>query len=307
MFVHIHGHSYYSLLDGIWSTKSIVSKAKNLWMGAIWLTDYNAIYGTYEFYNLCKKSEINPILGIDINYTQNINDQILVDESYIVVIAKDYEWYKNLMKISTLASTIWLYEKPRIDSTIIKDNREWIIILLSSGNRSWLYNMFQKNAGDDKIIDQIRLLEDNIWPENIYIEIVAQDYKKEKTLEYTNKRAIELAKKLNKKLIINNDFHYVDKEDKEAFEVALCIKDGKQLSASDRRVILGDYHIQSEDEIVKAMIDNGFESEYIYDIIKNNDDLAKSINVSFPNSEYHFPTYAANDEISSLYNEFVTK
>ncbi len=304
MFTHLHWHSYYSLLESIWAPNNIIKQIKNLGMNAAPLTDYNAVYGIFEFYNLCQKNEIKPIIGIEVIFVQNIQNQKHPDNTYILLLAKNYIWYQNLVKISTAASTIWLFDKPRVDLGMLAEYSEWLICILTTRDKGRLYKMYKDYAQDKEIIDQIELIQD-IIPE-IYIELIVQDYEKEKWLSDCNARSINLAQKIQKKLIISSNFHYILADDKIAFEVALCIKDGLQITSPERRKVNWDFHIFSEKEIVDTMIKNSFESEYIYDIIKNNQQIADSIDIKFPESKwiYHFPNYQTSTDIDILYDEF---
>lgn len=284
----------------------MAKRVKELWMTSIAITDYNAIYGANEFYNICKKVELKPILGLEVIMVQNIQDQKAPENTYIVLLAKDYEWYQNLIKLSTASATIWLFERPRIDLSLLSEYSKWLVCLLSTWDKWRLYKMFGNYADDDKIMDQIKLMDNILWPENIYIEIVAQDYKKEKGLSDCNARANSLSQKTGKKLIVSNNFHYIKPDDKIAFEVALCIKDGLQITSPERRKVLGDYHIFSEEEIINTMKANWDSEEYIYSLIKNNEDLVDDINIKFPDTKwiYHFPIYQTPEDISELYKQF---
>ena len=237
---------------------------------------------------------------------QNTQDQKIPDNTYIVLLAQNYTWYQNLVKLSTAASTIWLFEKPRIDLWILSQFSEWIVCLLTTFDKGRLYKMFNNYADDDKIIDQIKLMENILWKDNIYIELLAQDYNRQKELSDCNARAISLATKLDKNLIVSSNFHYINQDDKMAFEVSVCIKDGLQITSADRRKVIWDYHIFSEEEIINTLKKNWFSEENITKLMQNNQDLCQKLEVEFPNTKwvYHFPMYQPPEHILESYKQF---
>src|SRR5579872_778854 len=122
-FVHLHVHSHYSLLDGLGKVDQIVSKAVSLGAPAVALTDHGVMYGSIEFYNECKKAGIKPIIGVE----AYVAPRTLSDKSsgidtkpyHMVLLAKDFTGYKNLMKLTSIAHLQGYYYKPRIDRDLL--------------------------------------------------------------------------------------------------------------------------------------------------------------------------------------------
>ena len=109
-FVHLHNHSDYSLLDGAQKIKPMVQKAKALGMQSIALTDHGNLFGAMEFYSSCKKEGIKPIIGMEayiIGRGNRLNKEkvsgIENKVYHIVLLSKNIQGYKNLMKLSTLS------------------------------------------------------------------------------------------------------------------------------------------------------------------------------------------------------------
>ena len=122
-FVHIHNHSCYSLLDGACKLDAMVRRAKELEMPALALTDHGVMYGAIDFYKLCKKNGIKPLIGCEVYVAPRSRFEKQTgreDKSFhLVLLAKNLEGYHNLIK---LVSAGWLegfYYKPRVDEELL--------------------------------------------------------------------------------------------------------------------------------------------------------------------------------------------
>ena len=133
MFVHLHCHSHYSLLDGLPKIPQLVKKAKEFKMPALALTDHGAMYGAIEFYQACLKAGIKPIIGVEayIAPHSRFDKQAKVDTHpfHLVLLAKDKTGYQNLLKLTTFAHLEGFYYKPRIDWELLEKYHEGLIAL----------------------------------------------------------------------------------------------------------------------------------------------------------------------------------
>src|SRR5487761_1472864 len=115
-FVHLHNHSEYSLLDGLSKIKDMVQHVKDLGMTALAITDHGNMYGTIKFYIACKEAGIKPIIGCEIYMARRtrFDKEAGVDNDYnhLILLAKDFQGYKNLMKIISVAHLEGYYYKP---------------------------------------------------------------------------------------------------------------------------------------------------------------------------------------------------
>ena len=118
-FVHLHLHSQYSVLDGAIRIKDLVKKAKELGMPAVAVTDHGNMYASYELYQTCKEAGIKPIIGEEFYIAKNSRfDRKNSKEKgtyHIILLAKNNEGLKNLMKLSSIAYHEGYYYKPTID------------------------------------------------------------------------------------------------------------------------------------------------------------------------------------------------
>lgn len=309
MYIHLHWHSHYSLLEGIGQVPSIISKAKDLWYNAIWLTDYDGMYGIMEFITKSIKSDIKPIVGMEIQYTNQLTVLNNINQ-YIVLIAQNYTGYQNLMKLTTYASTVWLttnnpsnkYKKmPTVDLATLSKYSEWVIIVIW-WQKSYINSLLQHNEDEDKIIEQIKLFQE-IFKDNIYLELIAQDYQKEPRARQINDLMYKISNEENLLTIVSTNYHYINKDDKESFEVAMSIKDGRQITDSERRKISGDYYIASEDEVRQVLLSNWYKDNQIDILFATNQLVADSIDLQMPKVEWLFPNYQSPFNIQELYNQ----
>src|SRR3990167_9683960 len=118
-FVHLHVHSEYSLLDGLSKIPKLVTQAKIMGMTNLALTDHGYLYGAVKFYKECKKEAVNPIIGCEIYIAKRrfIDKEAGKDnENYhLTILACDFEGYRNLMKLVTVAHLEGFYYRPRVD------------------------------------------------------------------------------------------------------------------------------------------------------------------------------------------------
>ena len=133
-FVHLHVHSDYSLLDGLTQIKPLVKAAKAKGFKALALTDYGSMYGAIEFYQACLAQEVKPIIGFEAYVARrtrfDIDPEKDKDPHHLILLAENYDGYRNLMKLSSIGHLEGLYNgKPRIDKDILKQYSGNIIAL----------------------------------------------------------------------------------------------------------------------------------------------------------------------------------
>ncbi len=273
-------------------------------MDSIAITDIWWLYWAIEFYEIAKKNNIKPIIGVEISIVNNILKKDLNEKFYnITLIAQNYEWYENLLKLVSIWNLDWFNNFARIDIDLLKKYSNWII-----GFMWWIdsqiWQMIISKENQSKIIEYINMYKQIFWENNFLLEIIVQDYKKEKELKQINDKMIELSQQTNTKLIVNNNYHYINKEDKEAYEILLCIKDWKFINSPDIQKISWDYHIASEQEIIETLKNNWFEDLFISELIDNNYNIAKSIDLKIELGKILFPKYESSENIKKLYEEF---
>lgn len=302
-FTHLHGHSTFSFLEAIGKPGAIVNKAKELWMNAIAITDYNGMYGIVKFYQIAKDIGIKPIIGVEIGFVMDINSQIPDQHiGNIVILAKNKEGYQSLMELTSLANKEGTKGKPKIDLQTLQTFWRDIICIFGWWN-SRIGKMLALDEKESKMIEIIHLIQDGIGRENIYLEIIAQNYDETTESKKTNEFLLTLSEKEGIDCVVNNNYFYPSDSDKQAREVALAIKDGLKIYDEGRRKPKGRFHIMKEEEIREILENNGFEKKIINQLIENNERIADQINIEIDLNQALFPNYETPEDVKELYEK----
>jgi DNA polymerase-3 subunit alpha len=250
-FVHLHVHTQYSLLDGAIRLDDLLKKAKEFGMSAIAMTDHGNMFGAVNFYQQALKLGIKPLIGCELyvapksRFDKNSNH---AGESarHLLVLVKDMQGYKNLMKLTTAGYLEGFYYKPRIDKEILKQHHEGLIGL-SACLHGEIPGYLQR--GDRDAARQAALEYSAIFgPENFFLEIMANGLPEQ---DVVNEGLQELSRELSLPLAATNDCHYIRREDAEAHEVLLCIQTGKTLEDMDRmRLGTNQFYLRSPKEMI---------------------------------------------------------
>lgn len=250
MWVPLHVHSQYSILDATASIHDIAEKAAAYGMPAVALTDHGNLFGAIDFYKACKAVKVKPIIGCEFYVapeSRHINKKESRGKSafHLGLLAKNNKGYHNLCKLSSIGYLEGFYYHPRIDKEVLVKYSEGLICLsgcLSSRIASealygtlesleaeilWHLQLF----GEDFYIELQRhpMTQENIVAEGIdqesWLMQQYQDYISKQTK--VNHLLIEVARKHNIKIVATNDSHYIDREDWRAHEILLNIQSGE--------------------------------------------------------------------------------
>ena len=229
MFVHLHVHSEYSLLDGACGIKSLVQKAKDLGMPAIAITDHGNMHGYVEFYQECLKAGIKPIIGCEFYVASGSRFDRKTEKSdsgdtyggpaHLVLLAENMTGYHNLLKLSSLAFTEGFYYKPRIDDELIVQYNEGLIALSAClGGEIPRHIM----AGQyEKAVERAQWYQSIYGAQNYYLELQEHGIPAQKIV---NKGLAKISRATGIPLVATNDVHYIEKEDAEMHDLLLCIQ-----------------------------------------------------------------------------------
>jgi len=233
-YAHLHNHSKFSVLQATSSTQDLIKAAVDDGMPAVALTDSGNMMGAFHFvrdvnsYNkdLSEEDsdkELKAIVGCEFFVCEDHLNKNHKDNGYqIVMLAKTKKGYHNMAKMSSIAFTEGFYYVPRIDRNIIEKYKEDIIILTGS-----LYGEVPSkilNIGEKQAEEALIWWKDT-FGEDLYVEINRHDQEDEKRV---NEVLIPLAKKHQVKIIASNNTYYIDKEDANAHDILLCVKDGEK-------------------------------------------------------------------------------
>ncbi len=220
MFVHLHNHSEYSLLDGAIKLYEMAARAAKLNMPAIALTDHGNMYGAVEFYKACKKNKVKPIIGCEAYVVpKGIKNQTSSEENFhLILLAENITGYHNLLSIVTEAHTKGFYYKPRVDLDILQKYNEGIICATACiGGEVPQYLLRGDTHGAKAALGRYN----EIFKGRLYVEL--QDHKMKEEIMVLP-QLIQLAKDFELPVICTQDAHYLSHEDHEAHDILLCVQ-----------------------------------------------------------------------------------
>jgi len=284
-FVHLHVHSHYSLLDGLAKIDELVNRAKEDGAEALALTDHGVMYGVIEFYQKCKQAGIKPVIGVEVYLASGslLDKRGKADEKnyHLVLLAKNKQGYKNLIKLTTIAHLEGFYYKPRIDWKVLREHREGLIAMTAcvAGEIPRLIIAGKIDEAKKRILEYQELFGKG----NFYLEL--QHHPGLEHQSEVNQKLIELSKELNVPIVATNDIHYLKKDDDEPQDVLLCLQTKKKKEDRERMIMLGDdYSFRSSKEMIDAFKD-------VPEAIANTVKIAEKCNVEIELGETQLPVF----------------
>ena len=251
-FTHLHVHTEYSLLDGSSKIKEITSRAKELGMKSLAITDHGVMYGVIDFYKAAKEVGIKPILGCEVYVAPGSRFDKQPGESesryyHLVLLAENNTGYKNLMKIVSRGFTEGFYYKPRVDYEVLEQFHEGIIALSAclagEVQRYLARGMYEAGCEAAKRYEGI------FGKGNFFLELQDHGISEQK---YVNPQLIRMSQELGIDLVCTNDVHYTYAQDADAHDILLCIQTGKKVTDENRmRYDGGQYYLKSPEEMAE--------------------------------------------------------
>lgn len=260
-FVHLHVHTQYSILDGFSSISKLFDRAEALGMPAVSITDHGNMYGVKEFLKVAgKHPNIKPIIGCEVYVTRHY-DHRLKDTSHrayyhLILLAKNYNGYKNLMKIVSTGHIEGLYYgKPRVTHEIIEKYHQDLICCSACIAGEIPRNIL---AGDMDGARRAIEWHKKVFKDDYYLEV--QLHKTEipgQSLELyeqqieVNDRIFDLAEEMGVKVVATNDVHFVNREDGPAHDRLICLTTNAHVDDVDRLRYTQQEFLKSEEEMAE--------------------------------------------------------
>ncbi|MFN8323278.1 MAG: DNA polymerase III subunit alpha [Chitinophagales bacterium] len=235
-FIHLHSHTQYSLLDGAASISSMYKKAAKDGMKALTITDHGNMFGVFEFvaeagkHKLPDGSTVKPIVGCEFYLVADRHVQSFTKDKkdkryHQLLIAKNADGYKNLMKMCSLGYIEGLYGKyPRIDKELILQYHDNLIATTCCLGAEVPQAILRHGEEEARKVFEWWL---NIFGEDYYIELQRHGMTEQ---DKVNEVLLRWSKEYNVKVIATNDSHYVDQQDSNAHDILLCINTGEKQS-----------------------------------------------------------------------------
>jgi len=297
-YTPLHVHSHYSLLDGLSKLEDLVQKAKADGMTAIALTDHGVMHGAIEFYQKCRAAGLKPIIGVEAYIVKDRKKKIAAEEErfHVILLAKDYEGYRNLIKLTTIAHLEGFYYKPRIDWEILNLYNKGIICS-SACLHGEVPRAILKGFSEEKIMEVIEKYRTVFGAENYFLEV--QHHPNLPDQKKVNDRLFELGKKYNLPIIATNDTHYVNTEDAEAHDILICLQTKKTINEKNRMSYLGeDYSLFSSEQMANNFRDNP-------EVLENTNLIAEKCSLEIPLGQIQLPHFELPEGMNDF--EFLTQ
>ena len=260
-FVHLHVHTQYSILDGQSSIENLFNRAEELGMPGLAITDHGNMYGVKEFFKFAAKHpSVKPIIGCEIYVSKG--DHKVKEKGYyhLILLAKNYNGYKNLMKIVSTGHIEGMYYKPRVSHEVIEKYHEDIICSSACMAGEIPRMILDGNiAGAEKAIEWHK----RVFKDDYYLEVMLHKtevpglslevYEKEK--EY-DEVIFDLAEKHGVKVIATNDVHFVRNEDGPAHDRLICLTTNAYIDDIDRLRYTQQEYLKTEEEMAALFPDH---------------------------------------------------
>jgi DNA polymerase-3 subunit alpha len=289
-FVHLHTHSEYSLLDGANRIGDLIRRAGDFEMPALALTDHGCLYGAWTFQDQARKGGIKPILGMEAYVApgdrrakssrgEPRDDGSGRDERYyhLVLLARDQEGYRNLVRLTSIGYLEGFYHRPRIDREVLARHGGGLIVTSACMAGEVARHLVADRWDAAREAAQWYA---NLFDGRYYLEVQAHDSPGQRDL---NERVFRLAAEIGVPVVATNDAHFLRAEDHEAHDILLCIGLGKDRTDDKRMRYDRGLYFKSPAEIAACFADRP-------DVLENTLAIADSVDVQF-RKQYHFPSF----------------
>jgi DNA polymerase-3 subunit alpha len=291
-FAHLHVHSEYSLLDGACRFDKLVEHVQKLGMNSVALTDHGNLFGVVPFVKSCRAGGVKPIIGCEMyvaphgrfDKIKKIGEK---SAAHLLLLAKDYEGYLNLCRLSSIGYLEGFYSKPRIDHEVLARHSKGLI-----ATSSCLAGQIPQAIINDRHDEAKRLLGeylDIFGPENFFLEVQDHGITEQKKLLKT---LMEWNKALRIPLLATNDCHYTEKEDAEVHDLLLCIQTKATVDEPNRFRFHGPhFYVKSPQEMYQLFGE-------LQDACLNTVRVAEMCNADVPLGQRLLPKYPTPNEMT---------
>lgn len=275
-FIHLHVHTYYSILDGQSSVEKLVDKAVANGMRGMAITDHGNMFGVKELFNYCNKingklkdqgkEPFKPIFGCEMYVARRTKADRVKEKGdaggyHLIVLAKNYHGYKNLIKLVSRAWVDGFYSKPRTDRADLEKYHEDLIVCSACIAGEVPAKILKGDIpGAREAIEWHK----RVFGDDYYLELQRHEVKDSNQRanretfplqQRANKEILKLAKEYGIKVVCTNDCHFVDQENAEAHDHLLCLSTGKELNDPTRMLYSKQEWFKTREEMNEIFAD----------------------------------------------------
>jgi DNA polymerase-3 subunit alpha len=282
-FVHLHCHSEYSLLDGANRIDSLIARAQEFEQPALAITDHGNLHAAWEFQEHARAAGMKPIIGMEayvaLGDRRTRGRASPGDRAYyhLVLLARDREGYRNLIRLSSLAYTEGFYGKPRLDRELLAKHSAGIIVSSACQSGEIATHLL---AGNMDAAKEVAGWYGDVFRDRYYLEVQAHGAGDQTVL---NDRVLALANATGLPVVATNDAHFLRAEDHDAHDVLLCIGLKRDRSDADRMRYDRGLYFKSAPEVAAHFPGRA-------DLLANTLRIADEVNVTF-DKQYHVPAF----------------
>ena len=284
-FVHLHLHTQYSLLDGTIRLADLFKKARDYKMPAVAITDHGNMYGAVDFYQQAYKAGIKPIIGCELYVAPKSRFDKASEgpgetARHLIVLAKNLQGYRNLIKLTSSGFLEGFYYRPRVDKELLAKHSEGLIATSACLHGEVADGILKGDLERAKA--SARQYREIFGEGNYYLEMMENGIPEQSLV---NEKLMEISKELSIPLVATNDCHYLERTDSEAHEVLLCIQTGKTMDDTGRMRFATDaFYLKSPDEMKQLFA-------YCPEAIENTVAIAEKCNLKLDFNQIFLPHF----------------
>ena len=293
-FVHLHNHSHYSLLDGACRLDDLVKTAHDFGMPALALTDHGNLHGAIEFYKKCRKIGVQPLVGAEVYVApagradRGADTGGAATSFHLVLLCKNYDGYKNLMRLVSAGYTEGFYYKPRIDKELLRRYHTGLVALSACLKGEVAWRLIRENQARAAAAVQEYL---DIFADDFYLEVQNHLIPEE---DQVRVGIFALAEEMGVKVVATNDIHYLQRDHAEAHDVLLCLQTGKDIDDPTRmRYPSRELYFKSEEEMAALFPGRP-------DVLRNTVEVAEKCDLKISFDMLHLPRYILPEAVKEL-------
>jgi DNA polymerase-3 subunit alpha len=283
-FVHLHQHSEWSLLDGACRVHEMAERAAQLGMKALAITDHGVLHGILDFYQACQKAGIKPLIGCEVYVAprSRLEKEGPVDKDpyHFVLLARDAQGYRNLVKLVSRAHIEGFYYKPRVDRELLAAHAEGITALSACLGAEVPQLILQERLREAE--ETAAFYRDVYGREHFFLELQDHGLPEQRTV---NRQLLEIARRLDLGVVATNDAHYLRKSDARAHDILLCIQTASNLDSPKRlRFPNDEFYLKSPEEMASLFAE-------VPEALRNTVAVAEQCNLTLEFGKYMLPRF----------------